>query len=186
MEEYLEMMDEAFESVIGSFKQRLVTIRTGRASPQLLESVQVEVAAYGSRMPLNQLASINAPDARLLTLNPWDKSTIADIERGILHSGLGLNPSNDGQKIIVPIPALTGDRRQELVRQIYQYAEEFRISARKVRREYNDIIKGAETDKEISEDDSRRYQTRIQTSTDACISEIDGLAKSKEAEVLEV
>lgn len=186
MDDYLEMMDEAFASVIASFQQRLVTIRTGRASPQLLENLQVEVSAYGSRMPLNQLASINAPDARLLTLNPWDKTTIADIERAILTSSLGLNPSNDGQKIMVPIPALTGERRQDLVKQVFNHAEEFRISTRKVRREYNDIFKSAETDKEISEDDLRRYQSRIQSSTDNCISQIDLLAKSKESEVIEV
>jgi ribosome recycling factor len=186
MDDYLELMDEAFEAVINSYTQRLVTIRTGRATPQLLENIQVEVSAYGSRMPLNQLATINAPDARLLTLNPWDKTTIPDIERAILHSQLGLNPSNDGQKIMVPIPALTGERRQELVRQVYQYAEEFRVSSRKVRREYNDIFKSAESDKEISEDDLRHYQSKVQVSTDNCISTIDNLAKAKEAEVREV
>ena len=117
-EEYLDGMQDEFNAVIAHFERGLVSIRTGRASPQMLENVKVHVASYGAQMPLNQLASISAPDARLLVLNPWDKSTISDIEKGIVAAGLGLNPSSDGQIVRVPIPALTADRRQDLIKKV--------------------------------------------------------------------
>ena len=115
-DEYLDAMRDDFEKVVAHLNKELSTIRTGRATPQLLENISVSVAAYGSSMPMNQLATITAPDARTLVVNAWDKSTLTDIERAIANANLGLNPGNDGQIIRVPVPALTGERRQELVK----------------------------------------------------------------------
>jgi ribosome recycling factor len=184
-DEYLNAMRDDFGKVTAAFKRELTTIRTGRASPQILENVQVLVASYGATMPLNQLASIQAPDARLLVLNPWDKSTIADIERGITMANLGLNPSNDGQIVRVPIPPLTQERRKEMVRNVGRLTEEARVRARGVRRDYLDIFKELEAEKEISEDDLKRYQEKVQTATDASVKELETLAAEKEREVLD-
>ena len=121
--EYLDAMDEDFEKVVGSLKRDLASIRTGRATPQLLDGINVHVQAYGSSMPMNQLATITAPDARMLMINAWDKTTLHDIERAIMNSNTGLNPNNDGQVIRVPGPALTGDRRQEMVKTVGRMCE---------------------------------------------------------------
>ena len=186
MSEYLDGIDDDFESGIQAFRNNLNTVRAGRASPQLIEGVQVDVTAYGAKMGLKEIASINAPDARLLVVNPWDKTTINDIERAIRSAGLGLNPNNDGQVVRVPIPPLTGERRADLVRRVRQLAEEARIRARKVRRDYNDLIKELENEKEISEDESRTLGKSIQTKTDKCISLVDKIAAEKEEEVMAV
>lgn len=185
-DEYLEAMSDDFEKVIAHLKKELATIRTGRATPQLLENINVTVAAYGSSMPLNQLASITAPDARMLVVNAWDKSTLADIERAIQSARLGLNPSNDGQIIRVPVPALTGDRRQELVKKCGAFCEEARIRGRSVRKEYNDAFKGMENDKEITEDDLKRLLEVVQKATDENMSLLSDIAATKEKEVLDV
>ena len=137
-------------------------------------------------MPLRQLATITAPDARLLMVNPWDKGTMSDIERAIRTADLGLNPNNDGQVIRVPIPPLTMDRRQDLVRKVRKLTEDYRIRARATRKDYNDIFKDLESEKEISEDESRRLQGLVQDSTNKCISALDSASKTKEQEVLEV
>jgi ribosome recycling factor len=184
-EEYLEGMADDFNGVVSRFEKNLVSIRTGRASPQMLENVSVLVASYGTNMPLNQLASISAPDARLLVLNPWDKSTISDIEKGILTAGMGLNPQNDGQLIRVPIPPLTAERRRDLEKKVNAFAEDARIAARKVRKDYNDIFKDLEKDKEISEDDLKRFMGTIQDATNECVSQVDNIAKAKCQEVRE-
>ena len=184
-DEYLSAMHEDHEKVVSALKRELSTIRTGRATPQMLENVHVEVRSYGASMPLNQLASISAPDARMLVLNPWDKSTIPDIEKGILSAGMGLNPSNDGQVVRVPIPALTMDRRRDMVKQLGKMAEEARVRARGVRREYNELFKEAEDSKEITEDDLKRALVKVQEGTDACVKLLDTLAHDKEKEVLE-
>lgn len=186
VDEYIQAMDDDFKKVIAGYEKDLTSVRTGRATPQLLDAVHVHVAAYGSSMPINQLASISAPDARLLVVNPWDKSTIPDIEKGIMGAGLGLNPSNDGQIVRVPIPALTGERRQELVKAVKKMAEEARVRARGVRREYNDIFRDLEKDKEITEDELNRALKKVQDATDGCIARIDEIANGKEKEVLEV
>ncbi len=185
-DEYLDEMDADFGKVISGYERDLTAVRTGRATPQLLDSVTVHVAAYGSAMPLNQLASISAPDARLLVVNPWDKGTIPDIEKGIASAGLGLNPSNDGQIVRVPIPALTGERRQELVRTVKKLAEDSRVRARHVRRDYNDMVKDLQAESEISEDQLKTYLKKIQDATDACIAKVDAISAAKEKEVLEV
>ena len=185
-DEYIEAMADDFEKVVAHLKKELATIRTGRATPQLLENINVPVAAYGSSMPMNQLATITAPDARSLVVNAWDKSTLPDIERAIANANLGLNPGNDGQIIRVPVPALTGDRRQELVKKCGAYCEEARIRGRAVRKEYNDIFKSLENDKEITEDDLKRLLDQVQKSTDDNMVVLAEVAAAKEKEVLDV
>ena len=186
MEEYLEAMGEDMQSALDALNNDLVKIRTGRATPRLVDGVQVDVQSYGSVMPLNQLATINAPDARLLVITPWDKSTIVDIERAIVASSLGLNPSSDGQVVRIPVPPLTNERRQDLVRQVRRIGEEVKVRIRHVRREYNDIFKNSEKDGEIPEDQYHRLLKQVQEATDAHISKVDKILEAKEAEVLEV
>jgi len=185
VDEYLEAMSDDMSSAIAALEKELITVRTGRASPQLLENVRVDVAAYGGIMPLNQLASIAAPDARLLVVTPWDKSVLVDIEKAIASSGLGLNPSSDGQIIRVPIPALTGERRQELTKVVRRHGEESKIRVRNARREYNDMFKGMESDKDITKDELERLLKRVQTATDTNVSQVDVIVSSKEKELLD-
>ena len=186
MDEYLEAMGDDMATTLDGFKTTLGKIRTGRATPKLVDGVQVLVQSYGATMPLNQLATVQAPDARLLTVTPWDKSTISDIERGILAAGLGLNPSNDGQIIRVPVPPLTQDRRKDLVKQVKAATEEAKVRVRHVRREYNDTFKTGEKDGDISEDQMHRLLAKVQEITDEFTKKIDEQADAKEAEILEV
>lgn len=186
MEEYLEAMDEDMTSAVDALKEELAKVRTGRASPKLLDSVQCDVATYGAVMPLNQLATVQAPDARLLVVTPWDKTTINDVMKGIVAAGLGLNPSTDGQVVRVPVPPLTAQRRQDLVKMVKKYGEDAKIRIRRVRKEYNDTFKTAEKDSEISEDELKRLLDKVQKSTDEHVSKVDALLEAKEAEVLEV
>jgi ribosome recycling factor len=185
VDEYLEAMGDDMSSAIAALEKELITVRTGRASPQLLENVRVDVAAYGGIMPLNQLASIAAPDARLLVVTPWDKSVLVDIEKAIASSGLGLNPGSDGQIIRVPIPALTGERRQELTKVVRRHGEESKIRVRNARREYNDMFKGMESDKDITKDELERLLKRVQTATDSNVEKVDVIVSSKEKELLD-
>ncbi|MFH1140665.1 MAG: ribosome recycling factor [Chloroflexota bacterium] len=165
-------------------KREMNTIRTGRASPALLESVIVDY--HGVPTPLNQLATISAPEARLLLIQPWDRQSVTEIERGILKSGLGLNPAADGAMIRVPIPQPTEERRRDLVKVVRQHAEEARVAVRNVRRDVQDKLRAMERSKEISQDESRRLQDRLQKLTDAAIVQINASAEEKEAEVMEV
>lgn len=186
MEEYLEAMADDMQKALDALDRELAKVRTGRATPKLVDGVQVLVQSYGATMPINQLATITAPDARLLVVTPWDKSTIPDIERGIVAAGLGLNPSNDGQLIRIPVPPLTQQRRQELVRLVRKYGEDCRIALRHVRREYNETFKQAEKDGDISEDESRRLLQQVQDATDAAVKKVDEKVAAKETEVEEV
>ena len=186
MDEYLEALEDDLKGAIDGLGRELAKIRTGRASPKLVEDVVIQVASYGANMPMNQLATVQAPDARLLVVTPWDKTTIGDIEKGIIQAGLGLNPSNDGQVIRLPVPALTKERRQELVKRCRQAGEDSKIRVRHTRRDYNDIFKTAEKDGEISEDDLRRLTKSVQDLTDRYIKLVDQRVGDKEAEVLEV
>jgi len=186
MEEYLESLKDDMEKCAESFRKDLGTVRTGRASPQILDGVQVPVASYGTTMPLNQLATITAPDPRLLVVNAWDKSTLGDIERAITAAGLGLNPQSDGNVIRVPIPALTGERRQELVKVVRRLSEEARVKVRGVRREYNDLFRDLEADREITQDDLDRALKKVQDMTDEYVRKVDTMAAQKEKEVLDV
>jgi ribosome recycling factor len=165
-------------------KHEFTTIRTGRASAALLERVQVN--AYGTKMPINQLATISVPEPRLLTITPFDKSIIRDIEKAILESDLGLTPSNDGQLVRLPIPQLTEERRKELVKQVRALAEDGRVAARNVRRDAQHQLKEAEKNGETGSDDVHRAEDRLQKVTDENVQAIDAALKAKEAEIMEV
>jgi ribosome recycling factor len=172
------------EGAVEALRREFATVRTGKATPALLDTVKVE--AYGSTVPLNQVASISAPEPRLLVVQPWDRGMLGPIEKGIQTSDLGLNPANDGKIIRVPIPALTEERRREYVRLLHKMAEEGRVSIRHARKEANDEIKRRQKDGEISEDDARREQDEVQKMTDRHIQQLDDLLRHKEAEVMEV
>jgi len=186
MDEYIEALQGDMKDALDSLERELAKVRTGRATPKLLEGVQIVVQSYGASMPITQLATIQAPDARLLVVQPWDKTTIADLERGILAAGLGLNPSNDGQIIRVPVPALTQERRKDLIKLVRKAGEDAKVRLRHVRREYNDIFKSAEKDGEVSEDDGRRFVGLVQDATNEWVVKVDQRVEEKEAEVLEV
>src|SRR5699024_8126005 len=156
----------------------------GRANPSLLDNVFVDY--YGAPTPLNQLAQVGAPEARLLVITPFDKSAIGDIEKAIQKADLGLSPSSDGNVIRINIPALTEERRKELTKVVGKYAEESRIQIRNTRREANDQFKKLEKDTAITEDELRTYQDEVQKKTDDFIAEIDELVKNKESEIMEV
>lgn len=172
------------EKVISGLQHQMASIRTGRASVNLLDGISVE--AYGSPTPLNHVATLHVPEPTLITLQPYDASQIGIIEKAIRASDLGLNPSNDGKLIRVPVPALTEERRKDMVKQIHHMAEDHRVYARNVRRESNESLKKLLKDKLISEDDDRRGHDEIQKMTDACIAKIDALAKDKEKELMQV
>jgi len=173
-------MDRALEAM----RREFAGVRTGKASPALLDSVRVE--AYGGHMPLNQVGTVSVPEPRLLTVQPWDRSLIKAIEKALQESDLGLNPSNDGSLIRIPIPALTEERRREYVRLLHKMAEEGRVAVRQARKDANDEIKQRQKDGELSEDDSRREQDDVQKLTNQYVERVDELLKRKEAEVLEV
>jgi ribosome recycling factor len=172
------------DKAIADFQHQMTTLRTGRASVHLLDGVTVE--AYGSPMPLNHLATLHAPEPTLITVQPYDNSQIGAIEKAIRSADLGLNPSNDGKLIRVPVPALTEERRKEMVKHLHVMAEDHRIGIRNIRRDANDQIKKLLKDKLISEDDDRRGHDEIQKITDAHISRIEELTKTKEKEVMEI
>lgn len=175
---------QRMESAIEAMRREFASVRTGKATPALLDTVRVE--AYGSLLPMNQVGTVSAPEPRLLTVQPWDKSLLGAIEKGIRSSDLGLNPSNDGSIIRVPIPPLTEERRKEYVRVLHKLAEEGRVAIRLARKEANDEIKHRQKDEGLSEDDVRREQAEIQKLTDEFIHRLDELLKHKEAEVMEV
>lgn len=162
----------------------LSTVRTGRAAPALLEGVQVEY--YGTPTPLNQLASVNASDARTLVITPYDRSSINDIDKAIKKADLGFNPTNDGQVVRVIVPALSEERRRELVKVVHKKLEEHKVAVRNVRREVHDRLKAVEKDKSAPADEVRRAGERLQKITDRAIEEMDALGAQKEAEVLAV
>ena len=171
------------EKVLGDLQHEMANIRTGRASVSLLDHVKVDY--YGTPTPVNQLATLHVPEASLLTLQPWDASQIGAIEKAIRAADLGLNPSNDGKLIRVPIPALTEERRKELVKKLHHVAEEHRVAMRNIRRDGNEAMKKLLKDKLISEDDERRALDDIQKMTNSHIDKLDQASKSKEKEILE-
>lgn len=175
--------EERMEKAIQALRRDLATLRAGRATPALLDRVQVEY--YGAMTPLNQLANISTPDSRTLMIQPWDKSAMSDIERAIMKSDLGLTPANDGSMIRLAIPPLTEERRSELVKLTKKFGEEGKVAIRNIRRDANDDIKKMEKS-EISEDESRRHQDDIQKSTDKYIAEVDKVLAAKEKEIMEV
>jgi ribosome recycling factor len=169
---------------VEALRQHLSTIRTGRASPALVEHMQVE--AYGSFMPMNQLAGISTPDAKMILIQPYDASTIKVIEKAIQNSELGINPSNDGRVIRLALPPLTEDRRRDLTKQVRARVEEGKVAVRNLRREALDDVRQLEHEKLISENDQRRGQEKLQEITDKYIRELDHIGQAKEAEVMEV
>ena len=172
------------DKVIATMQHDMGNIRTGRATVNLLDGINV--LAYGSPMPLNHVATLHVPEANLITLQPYDSSQIGAIEKAIRASDLGLNPSNDGKLIRVPIPSLTEERRKEFVKQLHHLAEEHRVAVRNIRRDSNEALKKLLKDKAISEDDDRRAHDETQKLTDSFIGKIDQLSKSKEKDIMEV
>jgi ribosome recycling factor len=172
------------QGAIASLKQELGGLRTGRASSALLEHVQVE--AYGSHMPLNQLATISVPEPRLLNVQVWDRSMVHPVEKAISNANLGLTPATEGQVIKLRIPELNEERRRELVKVAHKYVEAARIAVRHVRRDGLDLLKKLEKDHKISEDDHDRQSGEVQKATDATIAEVDKLLAGKEKEIMTV
>ncbi|MBC5635993.1 ribosome recycling factor [Ornithinibacillus sp. BX22] len=180
MNECQDKMNQAVQA----FSRNLATVRAGRANPAILDSVFVEY--YGANTPLNQLATISAPEARLLVITPYDKTAMGDIEKAIQKADLGLSPSNDGNVIRINIPPLTEERRKDLVKVVGKYAEEYRVQVRNIRRDTNDALKKAEKNGDLTEDELRASQDDVQEQTNKHIAEIDQLAKQKEQEIMEV
>lgn len=176
--------EEKMSKAIENFRYELNKIRTGKASPAILDGVKVNY--YGSIVPLKQAASISVPEIRLITVQPWDKSLITEIEKAILKSDVGLMPINDGHIIRLPIPPLTEERRKELVKQTKRLGEEIKVSIRNSRRDANESLKNDEKDGTISEDESFRSQEKIQELTNKYIEKVDEILKAKENEIMEV
>jgi ribosome recycling factor len=175
-------VERRMKGAVDSFKSDLSGLRTGRANVTLLDPVVVEV--YGSHMPLSQVATVSAPEPRLLSVQVWDRSNVTPVEKAIRSAGLGLNPITDGQTLRLPIPDLTEERRKELAKLAGQYAEKAKIAIRNVRRDANDGLKSDENKKEISEDDRKRLETEVQKLTDEMIKAVDESAAHKEKEIL--
>lgn len=181
--EVLSEFQSSCSKVSENLQRELSRVRTGRAAPSLLDNVRVEY--YGVPTPLKQMATISAADARMLTVSPFDKSQLTDVERAIQASGLGLTPSNDGNIIRIPIPALTGERRKELVKQVKKIGEEYKVAIRNHRHEANDLLKAAKEDKEINEDDMHRGLKRIQDATNEGIKGLERIVEEKENEIMD-
>jgi ribosome recycling factor len=186
-EELQEIIDEAelhMDEATGFFKKELSHVRAGKANPALLEGIKVEY--YGSQTPLQQLANVSAPEARLLVVQPYDKSSMEDVSKAIMSAGLGLNPSNDGERILIPLPVLTEERRKELVKHSKDIAEKAKISIRNTRRDANDSIKKKVESESLSEDSKFEAETEIQTLTDTYTAKADELLEKKEKEIMTV
>ena len=175
-------LERRMNGAVESLKHDLQGLRTGRASTSLLDPVTVEV--YGSHLPITQVATVAAPEPRLLSVTVWDKSNVGPVEKAIRSAGLGLNPITDGQTLRLPIPDLTEERRKELAKLASQYAEKARIAVRNVRRDGNDSLKTDEKKGVYSEDERKRHETEVQKLTDSTIAEIDAAAAAKEKEIL--
>lgn len=182
--ELLKDAKQRMTKSVDNFAEELTKIRTGRATPALLDTIRVEY--YGQQTPLNQVATISAPEPRLLAIQPWEKNMLAEIEKAVLKADLGLNPGNDGTMIRIPIPQLSEERRQDLVKLVHKFAEEGRIAIRNIRRDANEHLKKLEKDHGISEDELHQYLDEVQELTNNFIARIDEIMQSKENEVLEV
>ena len=183
-EEVLADVERRMNRAVEALDRELATLRTGRATPSLIENVSVDY--YGTPTPLKQIASISAPDARAIMVQPWDRQSLRDIERSLMKSELGFNPSNDGNVITVPIPPLNQERRQELVRLLKRKIEDGKVSVRNVRRDGLESLRKLERDKAISQDQNRRSQDQLQKTTDSFIKNIDQVSTAKEAEIMQV
>jgi ribosome recycling factor len=177
-------LQRRMDGAIGAFKHDLASLRTGRASANLLDPIQVQ--AYGAPMPINQVATVTVPEPRMISVSVWDKQLVGAVDRAIRESNLGFNPIVDGTNLRIPLPELNEQRRKELVKIAHQYAESAKVAARHVRRDGMENAKKAEKDGEISQDDSRVQSERVQKLTDDTIASIDSLLSEKEAEIMQV
>ena len=177
-------LKERMEKSIGAFKEKLSEIRAGRANPAILNKVKIDY--YGTPTPINQVAGVSVPEARLIVIQPWDVSVLKDIEKAILASDIGLNPNNDGKVIRLAFPELTEERRKDLVKEIRKIAEEAKVSIRAIRRDGIDEAKEKQKNSEITEDDLKTAETEIQKITDKYIEEIDKILADKEKEIMSV
>ena len=184
IEDNLREAETKMQKSLDALGKEILTIRTGRASPALVDRIPVEY--YGNPTPLNQLASITAPEPRLIVIQPWDRTVITAVEKALQKSELGLNPANDGQVIRVPIPPLNEERRREYVRLVKRYAEGAHVAIRNIRRDQMEKIKAAEKAKQVSADDAKRASERLQKVSDRYIAKVDQQAAHKEAEIMEV
>lgn len=183
IDDALELAKDSMEKGLERLKKELARVRAGRANPAILDDVRVD--SYGSMVPLNQCATVSVGDARLLVVKPWDRNSVPAIEKAIINASLGLNPNSDGVVVRVPIPPLTEERRKGLVKQVKEAGEEAKISVRHGRRDANDLLKAAEKDKDISEDDLKRGLENVQSLTDDYTKRVDEIVKAKEAEILD-
>ena len=184
VEDVLSETETGMKKAIDAFNHELAKVRTGRANLSLLDGVKVDY--YGTPTPLNQVASLNVADARLITIKPWEKNMLPVIEKAIQSSDLGLNPVTDSELVRLPIPPLTQERRRDLVKLIKKMTEEARVAVRGARRDANEMLKDAEKDKEISEDESKGGHKRIQELTDKYVAVVDEVGANKEKEIMEV
>jgi ribosome recycling factor len=180
----VDALKKEMENTLDGLRKELTKVRTGRANTALIEGILVDY--YGTKSPLNQLAALSAPESRLLVVQPYDKSVMGAIEKAIYQSDLGLTPVNDGKVIRVPLPELTEERRKELVRHVKKVGEEYRVSTRNHRRDANERVKKLQKDKQITEDDVRATQERVQKLTDEYIDKIEKVLKAKEDELMAV
>ena len=180
----VDALKKEMENTLEGLRKELTKVRTGRANTALIEGILVDY--YGTKSPLNQLAALSAPESRLLVVQPYDKSAMGAIEKAIYQSDLGLTPVNDGKVIRVPLPELTEERRKELVRHVKKIGEEYRVSARNHRRDANERVKKLQKDKQITEDDVRATQDRVQKLTDEYVDKIEKVLKAKEDELMAV
>jgi ribosome recycling factor len=184
LKETFAQLRTRMEKAVEDFRKELAAIRTGRASVHMLDSVNVDY--YGTAMPLNQIAQVHAPEAQLITVQPFDPSSLVAIEKAIRSADLGLNPMNDGKLIRVPVPPLTEERRRDLVKRLHKVLEDHRTAIRNIRRDGNELIKKTLKDKKITEDDERRSLEEIQKLTDDEIKKMEDMGKAKEKEILEI
>ena len=184
LKEIYVQLKTRMEKAVEDFRKEMAATRTGRASVHMLDSVSVDY--YGSQMPLNQIATVHAPEPQMITVQPFDPSSLAGIEKAIRTADLGLNPMNDGKLIRVPVPALTEERRRDMVKHLHKVLEEHRTAVRNIRRDGNDAIKKAMKDKKITEDEEKRALDEIQKLTDDEIKKMEDMSKGKEKEVMEI
>jgi ribosome recycling factor len=184
VEDILKEMSDGGANSMEALRRDLNKVRTGRANLSVLDDIRIEY--YGTMTPLNQVATLTVADPRLITIRPWEKTMIPVLEKAINQADIGINPSNDGELVRLPIPPLSGDRRKELVRQVRKYGEEAKVAIRNHRRDSNDMLRELAKEGEISEDGRDRGLKKVQESTDAYCANVDGVVSAKEAEVLEV
>ncbi len=184
VDEIMESVKAQMEKALGSLNNNFASVRTGRANAMILDRVKVDY--YGVPTPVNQMAAIKTPDAHMLVIEPWDKASLGGIEKAIIESDLGVNPSNDGNCIRLPFPQLTEERRRDLVRDCKAFAEDARVAVRGARRDANNAIQKLDKEGEISEDDARRAEAAVQKLTDEYVARVDELFKKKEEEVMEI